>query len=314
MFQIVCSRGSASRAVAEIGRCIGRIALGCGLLLPPAAAAAETRGLAYEIASGDSTLYLLGSVHFAKPSLYPLPPAIEIAFSNSTVLALEVDLREAETPAAQQSILKKGTYGPGENLRAAIPPKTLKALQEYLEQQQMVLEPFLSFRPGLLAITLTTMALVQLGYLPEHGLDQYFLRQADGRKTILGLESVEDQMALMLEMPNEELLLEYTLMELNSMASDIGKIMDAWVRGDEAALEQLMIADVLATHPDFKPLYDRLFFERNREMADHIKRFLRADEVHFVVVGCGHLVGREGILELLRGDGYAVRRLGEAAE
>src|SRR5688572_3548062 len=44
---------------------------------------------------GASTLHLLGSVHVARESLYPLDPRIEVPFAASDVLVLEVALDEA---------------------------------------------------------------------------------------------------------------------------------------------------------------------------------------------------------------------------
>jgi uncharacterized protein YbaP (TraB family) len=55
---------------------------------------------------------------------------------------------------------------------------------------------------------------------------------------------------------------------------------------------------------DFPDVFQRLFVDRNRRMATAIDGYLRTTGEYFVVVGSGHLVGPEGILDLLRAKGH----------
>ena len=44
-------------------------------------------------------------------------------------------------------------------------------------------------------------------------------------------------------------------------------------------------------------------------MVDKIEGFLENDEIYFVVVGAGHLVGENGIINLLEEKGYITEQL-----
>jgi uncharacterized protein YbaP (TraB family) len=44
-------------------------------------------------------------------------------------------------------------------------------------------------------------------------------------------------------------------------------------------------------------------------MISKIERYLDSEGTYFVIVGAGHLVGKKGILELLKSKGYAVEQL-----
>jgi uncharacterized protein YbaP (TraB family) len=44
-------------------------------------------------------------------------------------------------------------------------------------------------------------------------------------------------------------------------------------------------------------------------MADKIAEIVRAGSKSFVAIGALHLVGRDGVVELLRRRGFAVRQL-----
>jgi hypothetical protein len=54
---------------------------------------------------------------------------------------------------------------------------------------------------------------------------------------------------------------------------------------------------------------EKLIYERNRTMASKIEGFFRTGEIYFVIVGAGHLVGDQGIVEILKGKGYLVEQL-----
>ncbi len=44
-------------------------------------------------------------------------------------------------------------------------------------------------------------------------------------------------------------------------------------------------------------------------MASKIEDYLNAKEIYFVIVGAGHLVGNQGIIEILKRKGFVVEQL-----
>jgi uncharacterized protein YbaP (TraB family) len=57
------------------------------------------------------------------------------------------------------------------------------------------------------------------------------------------------------------------------------------------------------------PIYEKLVIERNRKMVSKIEEYLKEKETFFVIVGAGHLVGNQGIIELLKGKGFLLEQL-----
>ena len=55
-------------------------------------------------------------------------------------------------------------------------------------------------------------------------------------------------------------------------------------------------------------LFVKLFDERNKQMATKIEDLLRTEKTYFVVVGAGHLVGKNGLLQLL-GKNHPVQQM-----
>ena len=60
---------------------------------------------------------------------------------------------------------------------------------------------------------------------------------------------------------------------------------------------------------DYPNLYSTLIAKRNREWLPKIKRYLQTSQNEFILVGVGHLVGTDGIIDHLRKSGYIINKL-----
>jgi hypothetical protein len=165
------------------------------------------------------------------------------------------------------------------------------------------------FRPWFLAITIETLEYQKLGLDPRYGIDKYFLQQAEGKKSIIELESFDSQMDLFRTMTekDQELFLVYTLNDIEDGRKNLDILMTAWSDGDSKIMEKMMF-DPLKEDRQLSRIYEKLFYERNRNMTDKIIKMLAQKGTYFVAVGAGHLVGKQGIIELLSHKGYAVRQ------
>jgi hypothetical protein len=56
-------------------------------------------------------------------------------------------------------------------------------------------------------------------------------------------------------------------------------------------------------------MFDVLVVNRNKSWMPRIEQFLTGHDDALVVVGAAHLVGKQGVLELLRAKGYTVDQL-----
>ena len=74
---------------------------------------------------------------------------------------------------------------------------------------------------------------------------------------------------------------------------------------DVATIERLVLKDLKAE----PQMYDRLLIERNRTWLPKIEALFSRPKATFVVVGAAHLVGTEGLLQMLRAKGYSLEQL-----
>lgn len=279
------------------------------LLISCNALAAEDRGLLWRVESPTATVYLLGSIHFADKSFYPLRKDIEQAFLQADNLVVEVDMNADRIEQIRSLIQAEGHYPEGETIRDHISVNTYTSLQTQLEKLSIPYALVEQQKPGILMMTLTSVQMMKMGFAPEQGIDAYFLRRAQAlHKPVLELESVSQQMQLMLGMSDGDLLLQESLTGLGQVEESMRALVASWKQGDAVKMNQLVFDDVLKQHPEYQSIYQALFFKRNIAMAEKIQQYLTTQENYFVVVGAGHMIGEQGIAAILNNAGHAVAR------
>jgi len=269
----------------------------------------DAKSLLYKVTSEDSTVYILGSIHLAKPELYPLDEEIRKAYNKSDVLVVELDPSSAETMhVMQNSILNSGMYPRGKNLKTELSSKTYKLLKEYMQKTGIPLSSMMKMRPWVVMLQLSITEMMRLGYSPELGIDKHFLDQAKAEnKRVLSLETAQKQMALLSKDDKQfqDRLLFYTLESMHEMEPMLDKMFSSWKVGEAKAFDKIMSMP-LTTDPSLKDIYNDLIIKRNYTMTKKIEHFLKSKKNYFVVVGAGHVVGKEGIISLLKGSSYKV--------
>jgi uncharacterized protein YbaP (TraB family) len=276
------------------------------MLLQAPALKAQGRGLLWHASDGKGhELYVLGSFHVAKSSMFPLSSAINEAFARSTQLAVELDAASLD-PA---SLMEAGFNPPGVTLDSQLTPDTQALLKTVSFLPDMVLQ---QMRPWLAAMTLEVLTLQEAGYSEEYGLDLYFMGQAkNSGRPVIELESFEEQMAIFTGMSAQEndLYLKATLNELSQGASVMDRMYSMWTAGNAAGFYDI-VAQSFQKHPELTSLNDRLITQRNFTMTSRLaKLFLQENQITFVVVGAAHTVGPGGIPALLTRAGLTVRQM-----
>ena len=201
---------------------------------PEPARAAAARGLCWRAEIGSSTLYLLGSVHVARPDIYPLDPRIEGPFAQSDVLVLELSLDEAAQVDAARRMMELGRLAPGQRLSDVVQPETWTLLERLQAERGRSMFGLRGFRPWFVALTLTTQSLEGQGFSADNGIDEHFRRAAQGHKRIEALETVESQLGLFASLTPaaEEQLLRQTLEEVDEYATELDAAFRLWSAGD----------------------------------------------------------------------------------
>jgi len=261
----------------------------------------------WSVRSEKGVSYLLGSIHLLKKEMYPLDRRIEEAFAGSTVLAVETDIGDREKKKLETFILENAIYPEGDTLEKHVSRETYDLVRRKFPAAGR--DRVDRMRPWALALTATTIEYMKLGLDPEYGIDRYFLKKADGRKKVVELERYDSVVRLLQGLPDEiqDLFLFYTLTDLETVGGEIDNILSRWSAGDVRGMETVVYRS-RDEYPKLLPVYDILVTRRNTTMTEAIEGILQSGDTGFIVVGAGHLVGKDGILERLREKGYEVEQ------
>ena len=262
----------------------------------------------WEVKSDKSTVFLLGSIHLAKESLYPLPKVIEDAYEKSDNVVVEIDINHVNP----FELLKKSMYTDSSTLEMNISKAAFEKLKEKFEKKNIKKETYNKFKPWFAIINLMTLELTANGYNAELGIDKHFLDKATkDNKKVLELESLDFQMKLFEDCLNEfkDAFVDYSLNDFDETVNQVEKLFESWLKGDTKAFEKVTMAEI-KDNPEYEPIMKKLINDRNINMAEKVKGYLEAGGTYIVIAGAGHLVGTDGILELLKKTGkYKIRQL-----
>jgi uncharacterized protein len=283
-----------------------RLLAAAWLLLAAAAGARadDAHHILWQVKGRHNTVYLLGSVHMLKAADSALPSEALRAYAASKVLVMEVDLNGAGAESLLESGAELETLPEGQTLAQAVGPQLYAQL--LARAQPLGLDPDIisHFQPWFAALMLQQLELAQSGFDAAAGVDEQFalMAQAD-QKPIIGLETVDEQLGFFaqLSLEQQRQFLRSTLQDSDSAESESNAIVSAWQHGDTVKLEQLL-REGSKESPD---LYRLLTTERNRRWLPKITQLLNGDDNYLVVVGALHLIGHDGVIELLQRQGFS---------
>ncbi len=272
-----------------------------------APAKSATRGLLFEIKSGDKVAYLFGSIHIAKADFYPMSPKVEAAYQQADTVAVEVDITDT---AAIQAVMPKLMYVAPDKLENHIKPTTWNNFKSLLGPNA---EQMQSAKPFMISSAMAVQMGAQMGFDPLQGIDLHFIKRSkDDNKSLVELESMAFQADIVGGLNDEEAdAMMSSLIESikkNEMSKEFQHIVDSWNAADTEAIAKVF-AKSANKDAASKRMMKMLMDDRNEGMANKINTILNTGKKLFVVVGAGHLAGKKSIVDLLRKQGLQVTQI-----
>ncbi|MCM3207181.1 TraB/GumN family protein [Paenibacillus illinoisensis] len=266
------------------------------------------RGFMWEVESNGNTVYLVGSMHIADDSFYPLREEFEEAFAEADYLGVEIDISKAADEAQQKLILDLGSYQDGTTLKDHVSSETYSKLGGILKKNGLEPNALDAFKPWVAESTLASLKSTTAGYEASAGVDLYFIQKAiESKLPIIELESYESQLGMFNDFSKElqEETLKATLDNFDVLDDSVNQMAEMWKTGND---EQLL--ELTNSFSDNEEYNKAMLIDRNIGMADKIDGYLKSDkkEEYFIVVGAAHYLGEHGIVKLLEDKGYTVER------
>nr|CAD6432074.1 polysaccharide biosynthesis protein GumN [Rhizobium sp. Q54] len=280
------------------------------------------RGLFWKIEkNGLPPSYLLGTMHVTDPRVLKMPPGAAEAHAAARTIVIESDeiLDEKKAMAAILAKPDLTMFTDGRSIEALLPAADLADLEDGLRKRGLVLSAVSRMKPWMLA-----------GFVASSACET--ARKSDGAvfldkklaldaiaagKPVEGLETLEEQLAAMAEMPIDfhlQALVE--TVRLGDRMDDVVETVTKLYLSEETGLTIPALKALTPTSTDedesaYAAFESAVISNRNHRMAERAAPLL-ADGSVFLAVGALHLPGEDGLVELLRQQGFTVTRAGQA--
>lgn len=252
-----------------------------------------------------ANVFLLGSVHLLSAEASKLPPAVDSAFERAKTVAFETSFDSLQLRAME--LMTRARYQNGATLRSSLSPAGVARLDTVLQSYGLKVEQVDGFKPWFVSMLLMQTVMQRAHFEAKYGVDmQLNARAHSANKSIVGLESVETQLGMFDALsPAEQEMMVLKSNGPDSSSHVLMKIKDAWTTGDVAALDALLNEGL----KDVPTIFAKLVSDRNAAWVPKIEQMVKTGDDALIVVGAGHLVGKKGVVEMLRAKGYTVDQL-----
>lgn len=276
-----------------------RAVLFLSLIIP---SLAQGQGVFWEISGDDlaKPSYLFGTVHLLCDTEFKIGPTMVEKLKDSNALVLEVDL---DDPALALSMMSKMHNEGGESITDFL------SAEEYDEIRSLLMERTgvdIGMMKRLRPFMLMSLIYPSLLECETKSYEGELIKIAKASQTeIYGLESVEDQLSVFDQIPLADQyrsFYDYAL-DLDKGRLEFQKLIKAY-REEDIELLVKMVSE----SPEYRDYQDILLNDRNLNWVDPMGEWMRKGPVFFAV-GAGHLGGENGLIQLLRNEGYRLKRL-----
>lgn len=272
-----------------------------------AGAVAHAAPAMWEVRDADSRIYLFGSMHVLQPGARWRTRAFDRAYAAADKVWFET--RADADPAEIKALVDRYGVDTKRSLTEKLPPVSVASLRPLLDQRGVPLDRVDRLRPWAAAMMLSVLPMTQAGSSVSSGADATVTTRAKAAdKPVAVFETLEEQMKIFADLP-EPVELEYlddVVREQLSPPRNGVDLQAAWLHGDMNRLGPLLVDHMRRDRPT---LHDALLHKRNLAWAEKLDQEMQGAGVQLVVVGALHMAGADGLPELLRERGYAVRRV-----
>jgi len=284
-----------------------------------AAGTLNGKGLLWKIEkAGETPSYLFGTMHMTDPRVTSLPDHARKAFDAAGTVVIETTdvLDEAKMMAGILQRPELMMFTDSTTLPSLLSPEDAATVNAALSARGIPPGSVSKMKPWMLSAMLSLPACEMARKAAGAPvLDVKLAGDAKSAgKEVDGLESMTDQLEAMASLPMDFHIrgLVDTL-KLGDRMDDVIETMIVLYKREDTGmfwpLFRAVLPDSAGDASGYAAFEEAMITTRNRTMADHAEPILARGNA-FIAVGALHLPGPDGLIELLRRDGYTVSPAG----
>jgi uncharacterized protein YbaP (TraB family) len=274
------------------------------------------KGLFWKIeGKGTTPSYLLGTMHVTDPRVLEMPSGAAKAHAEANTIVIESDeiLDEKKAMAAMLAKPELTMFTDGRSIESLLSQDDLAILEAGLKKRGLALSAVSRMKPWMLA-SFVALPACELARKKQNAafLDkQIALDAIAAGKTVKGLETLDEQLTAMTKLPLDfHLKALVETVKLGDRMDDVIETMTAlYLQGETGltipALKALTPTEAGEDESAYAAFESTIISQRNHTMAERARPLLEEGGV-FMAVGALHLPGDDGLVSLLRKQGFAV--------
>lgn len=257
------------------------------------------------VRDADSEMVLFGSVHVLKPSLDWQPKALLQALAGAEDVWFELNLGPGTDQDVANLAASRGILPPDISLFSLLSPRDRTRLNRACQRFRMAPGLLDRLEPWYAEVALAGAAFREAGAESGSGVERVLADLAPATASFHAFETAEQQIDMLAGASRSAQLasLQVSLEELERDPRAYDRLVSVWMAADVKSLERDAIAPLVASAPD---IYRRLVLNRNTAWTRTLDARLQGRGRTVVVVGVGHLIGKDGVPAQLRALGYSV--------
>lgn len=262
------------------------------------------KGLLWEISGNglSQPSYIFGTIHLICPDKFFVPEGTEEKLKTAQQIFLEIDMDDPQMIMKTQKLLMSSD---GKKLKDIMKESDYKVFSEYFKKISGM--DVAMFGPAKPMVYMSFTLMKSAGCPMPKSYEEYFVKEAkNAKKEVLGLETIEDQMALMDKATPEQQIswLMDAVKETENGNALYAQMIDLYTKQDIEALTKIISEQMVG----MKGIQDEMLDKRNQNWIPVIEKNIKQKPTFFAV-GAGHLGGDKGVLKLLQQKGYNLKSL-----
>lgn len=270
--------------------------------------------LLWRISGGNcyKSSYMFGTIHLETSQFIDSVPGLSDAISSVDAIYGEVVKDELASKNAINKVLKESFAPADSTIDKLLSPDEYVMVDSVVRHYMrglIGLDKLCRLKPIALALQLEVLQMAQ--YFPDfqavasNGIDVAVQnRGAELGKYVGGFETIDEQMSIIYGNTLKEQARE--LVQMCAGDKEFGdynrRLCELYHKQDLRGLEALLLDEKIGMGADGM---ERVSYVRNRKWMERIESTLPVQSM-LIVVGAAHLVGKDGLIELLRSRGYVV--------
>ncbi|MBK7409437.1 MAG: TraB/GumN family protein [Saprospirales bacterium] len=254
--------------------------------------------------------YLYGTIHMIGKEDFFLTDETVASFDKAEQVVFEIDMEKMSNVMVQFSLLMDLFMEDGQTLKGLLSPEDYKLVQTHFDGMGLPMMLLERIKPLFLSV-FASGDIDQEGFSSGEvvSYEMEFMEMAQKQdKKIDGLETIEFQMSLFDSIPyraQAEMLVESIRAEADQdSGKDFQSLVEIYKSQDLEAMQGAVDnSDAMTTN------YETMLLSNRNSNWVPVMAKMMPKKSCFFAVGAAHLGGAEGVISLLRKEGYTVRPL-----